>query len=158
MEPDEYDIQKYLHADAVIDRLRQKRIETAAVVYDRTLETHIEFDDQGVHVVAPRVENLVCDSIEACQSIDDAIHRWHLRRVWFNRWLSGLDENPRYMITHYPQFAPQSIKDEAQNELREIETAVAFQCGYEPPQEHIEIPPDPIDGVNAMAELFGGDY
>lgn len=154
---EEYNIQKYVHADDVLHRLGQKRIEAEHSVYDRTLATHLEYDDAGIHTKAPRIENLVCDAIEATAGVDDQIRRWQLRRAWFNEWVQTLNDNERYMITHWPQYVAQDLRDKAEEEIYQIETAVAYRCGYEPPEEQIEIPPDPAAGVDAMAAFFGDD-
>lgn len=157
MLPDEFDIQKYLHADRVIDRLGQERKQAEVSLYSRTLETHIEFDEDRIHTVAPRIDSAVCDAIAQADGIDQQITRWQLRRKWFNAWLGTLGENERLMLTEWPQYAAQSLKDAAQDEIYQIETAVAYRCGYEPPEEHVDIPDDPAASVEAMAAFLGDD-
>lgn len=151
---DEYDIYKYSHTDSILDRLGQRRAQAERVVYTQTLTSHIVYDDDRVHTVGPKVDRVVEDALARCELIDHEIDRWQTRQRLFNEWLDTLDENQRYMVTTHPDYAPQSLQQEAQSEIREIETFIAYHEGIEPPEEEIEVPDDPVAGVGAMADFL----
>lgn len=154
MLPDEYSVGKYVHANEVIHRLREKQVEVEANIFDGTLSGHTVFDEDRIHMVAPHIETMVVDAVTVSESISQEIDRWKMRRQLFNQWLGTLDENERLTLTTYPQYAARSLRDEAQAEIREIETYVAYHFGYEPPAPEIELTNDPAADAASMAEFF----
>lgn len=144
----EYDIQRYLNADRVIRCLEKRKRLITKEIYNQTLTTHLSYDGLTVHVEAPRIENIVLDNIMACDCVERKIQRWKLRAKYFTEYLLNLPESKRERLKEGV------VDDETLDEIREIETAIAFHHEYEPPKERIEWLNDLFEDIELLAEVL----
>lgn len=122
-------------------------------IYNRTLATHLAYDEISIHTHAPKIEFIVSDNVEAEMLIDRQIERWKARDKYFSEFLSTLSHNESESLLK--GYASQELKDAALEEIEEIETAMAFRYGWEVPQEKVELTDDLFSNISIMAEVFG---
>lgn len=53
-------------------------------IYNRTLATHLVYDEISIHTHAPKIEFIVSDNVEAEMLIDRQIERWKARDKYFS--------------------------------------------------------------------------
>ncbi|WP_427813517.1 hypothetical protein ACQKTA_09075 [Enterococcus sp. 22-H-5-01] len=148
----EYNLERYLNISNYLERLEQRKQLIQKELYQRTLATHLTYDELSIHVQAPRIDSLVSDCLEACGLIDRRIIRWCFRQKCFNQFLSSLPVIERESLIQ--GLGNRSLNDRALDEIREIETAVAFRYGYEPPEAPIELKDDLFLDIGLLAEVL----
>lgn len=139
----DYKPQRYAAADSIVAQLVERRAEVWDVVTRGTLTSHIVYDDDRVHTVAPRLPYMIEEADEAARSLTAQIERWQIRGRLY-----------RDFIAKHPH----PTSDEVQDELLQIETYVAYQQGYEPPEEDIAISSDPVANIQNMADYFKEEW
>lgn len=70
----------------------------------------------------------------------------------FNQFLASLSVTERESLIQ--GLGNRSLNDRALDEIREIETAVAFRYGYEPLEELIELKDDLFLDIELLAEVL----
>lgn len=148
----EYKLDRYLNIDNYIKYLELVRRDTQKEIYNQTLATHLVFDGLSIHTKAPKIEHIISDNLEACELIDDRIARWKARKKYFIQYLSRLPIIERESLKK--GLASPSMQRNALDEIREIETAIAFIYGWSPPSEPIELTNDLFMDIERMAEAF----
>ncbi|MFV0557956.1 MAG: hypothetical protein ACK5MW_04885 [Enterococcus sp.] len=145
---DEY-INKYLKLDEIIFYLERKANQLMRWVYHRSLATRIVYDGLTIHTEAPKIELLVYDHEQAINSIQSKLNRWKVRRKYFNDYLAKLAECDRQSVLdgNYSQ----GFIDE----IKEIETAIAFLFGYEPPEEEIYLTDNIFEDLDLLVGALG---
>lgn len=77
----EYNLERYLNISNYLERLEQRKRHIQKELYQRTLATHLAYDELSIHVQAPRIDSLVSDCLEeACRLIYRRIIRWCFRQ------------------------------------------------------------------------------
>ena len=149
----EYNLGRYLDIDSQIQKLIKRKISMRQEIYNRTLATHLAYDEISIHTHAPKIEFIVSDNAEAEMLIDRQIERWHIRAKYFSKFLATLSQNEAESLIK--GYASKELKDAALEEIEEIETAMAFRYGWEVPQEKVELTDDLFSNIAIMAEVFG---
>lgn len=148
----DYNLKRYLNISSHLGRLEQEKKLISQELYTRSLCTGIAFDELSIHAKAPKIECLILDSVEACMLIDLRIKRWKLRQRYFHRFLDQLTVIEREsLLTGGESLETRQL---ALDEIHEIETAIAFIYGYEPPRERIELTGNVLEDINLMSEVF----
>lgn len=148
----EYKLDRYLNIDDYIKYLERVRRATQNEIYNQTLATHLVFDGLSIHTKAPKIEYIISDNLEACELIDERIARWKTRKKYFIQYLSSLSVIERESLKK--SVASPTMKENALDEIREIETAIAFIYGWSPPSEPIELTDNLFTDIERMAEAF----
>lgn len=152
---DEYNLIKYLHATDIIKHLETAMSRLSVIGSGINLTTHVEYDANGAHVVSPKIQQLIEDESRQYEMLADRRNRWKIRQRLFIAYLASLSVADRLAILNYPDCS-ERLKEQTQAELFEIETYTAFHCGFEPPEEHVELPTNPVDSVTAMKDFLEG--
>ncbi|MDV7751737.1 hypothetical protein [Enterococcus casseliflavus] len=148
----EFDLERYLNITAIIDELEQRKRETRLSIYNQTLATHVVYDELGMHTKAPKIEYIVSDNVVACELIDERIKRLKDKQKYFIRFVDTLPRNERESLLKGT--ASESIQEKALDEIYEIETAICFKYGYQPPDERISVSDNPLDDLDLMIEVL----
>lgn len=148
----EFELERYLNITAIIDELEQRKRETRLSIYNQTLATHVVYDELGMHTKAPKIEYIVSDNVVACELIDERIKRLKDKQKYFIRFIDTLPRNERESLLNGT--ASESIQGKALDEIYEIETAICFKYGYQPPDERISVSDNPLDDLDLMIEVL----
>lgn len=148
----EYNLTRYLNIESHIEKLEREKKLIRQELYCRSLCTGIAYDGLAIHANAPKIEYIVADNVEACMLIDRRIERWKTRHRYFYRFLYELPVTERESLIK--GMAGKSVKERAIDEIREIETAMAFRYKWEVPQEKVELTDNLFDNIALMAEVF----
>lgn len=149
----EYYLSRYINISDYIKSLKRRKSMISKEIYNRTLATHLAYDEISIHTHAPKIEFIVSDNAEVEMLIDRQIERWEARAKYFSGFLSTLSQNESESLLKGD--ASQELKDVALEEIEEIETAMAFRYGWEVPQEKVELTDDLFSNISIMAEVFG---
>ena len=88
---EEYRIKQYFELDQKIKRLEILLEKTNKEMFRQTLATHLSYsDERGIHVKAPRIENIIIDNIMACELVEKRIERNRTRLKYFRTYLTTL--------------------------------------------------------------------
>lgn len=149
----EYYLSRYINISDYIKSLKRRKSMISKEIYNRTLATHLVYDEISIHTHAPKIEFIVSDNLEAEMLIDRQIERWKARDKYFSGFLSTLSQNESESLLK--GYASQELKDAALEEIEEIETAMAFRYGWEVPQKKVELTDDLFSNIAIMSEVFG---
>ena len=150
---EEYSLSKYLGAEQIISDLKQHRAETANLYRNKSLCGVVAFDEDRVHMFAPRVDQLVIDMLERCEAIDRKIARWQMRQRLFNQYMATLTRKEADALT--AETASAELTERAQSELYEIETYVAYHFHEQPPEPRVGEATDAREGMASMLAFLG---
>lgn len=151
---DDWSVQFYLNLESEIRRLEGVKHLYESNIYNQTLSTHIAYSaDKGVHVEAPRVEKLVIESMMACDLLETRIKRHYKRLRYFRFYLSTIDEETASELREGR--LREDVKCSVIDEIREIETAICFQEGIEPPEEEILLSGDSWEDLESLLGVLG---
>lgn len=140
---------RYLRLGEIIAKQQEKLKMPGRDIYLGSWHTRVVYDDLGASVYAPKILQtleLQCEQIEA---VHRCLKRNQQRLKYFNAYLDTVDEKQRKELLkgHY--------SDEALAEIYEIETAIAFQQGYELPTELVPGEErDLFEDIASLADLF----
>lgn len=150
---EEYRIKQYFELDQKIKRLEMLLEHTNKEMFQQTLATHLSYsDERGIHVKAPRIENIVIDNVMACELIKKRIERNRTRLKYFRTYLTTLSLNDQQAL--YNGYASEDLKEQTYDEIHEIETAICLRERIKPPEERIKLCEDLFENIAAMAEAF----
>lgn len=135
----DYAPDRYANSAATIAALTTRAAEVWDEVTHRTLTSHVVYDDDRIHTVAPRMQYLIEQADIAERSLYDHVQAWKMRGELYHQ----------FVVKH-----PHPTQDELQDELFQIETYIAYQQGYEPPEEKADLVADPIANIEEMAHYF----
>lgn len=146
---EEYRIKKYFELETEIESLKNLYHATRKEIFQQTLATHISCsEERGLYVEAPRIENIVMDNMLACELIGKRIKRHEERLKYFRVYLSTLTFNEQQAL--YMGVASDELIAQAYDEIHEIETAICFKAGVQPPEEKIMFNDDPLLDLDLM--------
>ncbi|WDF82057.1 hypothetical protein PQ472_09005 [Lacticaseibacillus pabuli] len=135
----EYNPQHYAAASSIVAKLEQQKADIWNELLDRTLTSHVEFDGERVHTVAPRIEYLIEQADALSLQLEAEIKRWRMRGRLYRD----------YVATH-----PNPTTQDVQEELLQIDTYVCYQTGIEPPEEQPTASGDVPTNLAIMANYF----
>ena len=146
---EEYRIKKYFELEIEIKKLKNLYQATRNEIFQQTLATHISCsEERGLYVEAPRIENIVIDNMIACELVEKRIKRHEERLKYFRIYLSTLTLNEQQAL--YTGVASDELIAQAYDEIHEIETAICFKAGVQPPEEKIILNDDPLLDLDLM--------
>ncbi|MCC9273610.1 MAG: hypothetical protein K8V42_04900 [Enterococcus aquimarinus] len=151
---EEYELEKYLQLEKTIKALEALLEHTRKEIFQQNLTTHTACsEDRGLYVEAPRVEKIVLDNITACELVLNRIERYKVRLKYFRMYLYELSLKDRQAL--YNGSYSDELKERTLDEIREIETAICFIAGVQPPDEKVVLSEgDLFDTIEAMAGVF----
>lgn len=150
---EEYRIKQYFELDQKIKRLEILLEKTNKEMFQQTLATHLSYsDERGIHVKAPRIENIIIDNIMACELVEKRIERNRTRLKYFRTYLTTLGLNEQQAL--YNGCASEELQEQTYDEIHEIETALCLRERIQPPEERIKLCNDLFENIAAMAEAF----
>ena len=150
---EEYHIKRYFELSYEIKRLEILLEKTNKEMFQQTLATHLSYsDERGIHVKAPRIENIIIDNIMACELIEKRIERSRTRLKYFRTYLTTLSLNEQQAL--YNGYASDNLREQTYDEIHEIETAICLRERIKPPEERIKLCDDLFENIAAMAEAF----
>ena len=150
---EEYRIKQYFELDQKIKRLEILLEKTNKEMFQQTLATHLSYsDERGIHVKAPRIENIIIDNIMACELVEKRIERNRTRLKYFRTYLTTLSLNEQQAL--YNGCASEELQEQTYDEIHEIETAICLRERIKPPEERIKLCDDLFENIAAMAEAF----
>ncbi|GEM_PF-4516520 len=141
---DEYDVTAYFTIDNTIRSLEVKKLVIQRALYERTLATTLSYDDDAIHVQAPKIELLVSECIQAVASVDDRIKRLRKRKRYFNKFIDELSAAERLRLLNGRM--NDELIEKVQNELKQIDVAIGLEFGY-------SVENEVIDTVDFMATI-----
>lgn len=147
---EEYGVLSYLNLKNHIKELEQQLPLIESELYNQSLHTHIAYDDTGIHTVAPRIVEMVSDNIEAVKLHKKRIERCKRRLSYFNDYVSTLPKMKQEALWR-------GVYDETEvlEEIKEIETAICYREGIEPPLfETIELSGSLFDDIELLAGVL----
>lgn len=122
-------------------------------LYNQTLSTHIAYTDLGIVTRAPRIVDLIADNIEALEVHNKRLERLKLKQRYFTEYIDSLPKMTRESLKQ--GVYDKALEEELLNEIEEIETAVCFRYGIEPPvYEKVETTGDLFEDIALMASVF----
>ena len=146
---EEYELEKYLQLEKTIKTLEYLLKYTRKETFQQNLTTHVSCsEERGLYVEAPRVEKIVLENITACELIEKRIKRHEERLKYFRVYLSTLTFNEQQAL--YMGVASDELIAQAYDEIHEIETAICFKAGVQPPEEKIMFNDDPLLDLDLM--------
>lgn len=80
----EYYLSRYINISDYIKSLKRRKSMISKEIYNRTLATHLVYDEISIHTHAPKIEFIVSDNVEAEMLIDRQIERWKARDKYFS--------------------------------------------------------------------------
>ena len=144
-----YYLQRYLNSDEVISLLYRRREWIQSRLYQQTLATQLVYDLDGIHVYAPKIQGMIADNIEACSVLDRRIERWKVRQRYFIKYLNELPSNERESLESGTY--TQELADKTQDEIQEIEIAIAFMFEQD---AGVELVGDVMEDILILSEVF----
>lgn len=146
---EEYHIKRYFELSYEIKRLEILLEKTNKEMFQQTLATHLSYsDERGIHVKAPRIENIVIDNVMACELVEKRIERNRTRLKYFRTYLTTLSLKEQQAL--YNGCASEELQEQTYDEIHEIETAICFKAGVQPPEEKIVLNDDPLLDLDLM--------
>lgn len=165
-----YSVTNYLHANLIINELRQKRSYIERWPNRITLTAHLEWEPlaarefrgadevtQGsLFINSLDLEKKICEIDTACNLIEQRIARWKMREQLFNEYLGGLTQQKVRLIRQGRYETDPGLNDELQEEMWQIETYVAFHFGFPPPAERVSLTSSTSENVKRLSEYLEG--
>lgn len=146
---EEYRIKKYFELETEIKKLKNLYQATRNEIFQQNLTTHTACsEERGLYVEAPRIENIVIGNMIACELIEKRIKRHEERLKYFRIYLSTLTLKEQQAL--YNGYASDDLKEQTYDEIHEIETAICFKAGVQPPEEKIVLNDDPLLDLDLM--------
>lgn len=140
---DDY-VTKFIDIPNKIANLEQSIKDVRSRVYGNNLFAHISYDDGYTHATSFNIEDGVIKMIEVEKTIQERIKRLKIRQSAFTCTLT---------MEEYKSL-PDSKKELLNRDARQAEIYTAYLCGYQPPEEELELT-NSIDGDIAMlADYF----
>lgn len=150
---EEHRIKKYFELDHKIKMLENLLEHTNKEMFQQTLATHLSYsDERGIHVKAPRIENIIIDNIMACELVEKRIERNRTRLKYFRTYLTTLSLKEQQAL--YNGCASEELQEQTYDEIHEIETAICLHERIQLPEERIKLCDDLFDNIATMAEAF----
>lgn len=140
---------RYLRLREIIAKQQLKLNRSGENNYSGSWHTRVIYDDLGTTIYAPQILETLEMEEEQIEAIKHNLKRNQKRLKYFNTYLDTVDEKQRKELLNG------HASDEALAEIYEIETAIAFQEGYEPPIELLVDPTgDIFEDIALMASVF----
>ena len=140
---------RYLRLGEIIAKQQAKLSLSDKRLYLSSWHTRVIYDDLGASVYAPKILETLELEEEQIKAMQRCLKRNQKRLNYFDAYLDTLDIKQRHrLLNGY-------ASDEALAEIYEIETAIAYQEGYEPPLELLpETTGDLFEDIALMASVF----
>ncbi|URZ87207.1 hypothetical protein [Floricoccus penangensis] len=129
-------------------------------LYDRTLATHVVYNGYDIHVESVKLDTLIADIESSKEYIKKELEITTFKQRAFREYLQSITEAEYSILVKY--FERESIShildstiDDLQEEIYEIETAVAFKYGLELPKEPIKLTGSIDDNLERLVALLG---
>lgn len=146
---EDYQIKKYFELESKIEELEILLKATRTEIFQQNLATHVSCSEgRGLFVKAPRIENIIIDNMMACELLEKRIQRHQSRLKYFRIYLSTLTVNEQQAL--YKGVASDELIAQAYDEIHEIETAICFKAGVQPPDERVVLNDDPLLDLDLM--------
>lgn len=139
------DVKKYIEISKTISNLERRKKGIRDELYSNNLFVHPCYSLGIISATAMRPDVFVLKLFEFEKVLQDRIDRCKMRQRIFN--------HPELTYKRYL-----SLTDEERTQIKDdcfqAETYTAFHCGYEPPQEVIELTGDNKANLQILADMF----
>lgn len=140
---------KYLRLDEIIAKQRIKLNLSNKGMYLSSWHTRVIFDDLGLTTYAPKILETLEVEEKQIKAMQRCLKRNQKRLTYFTAYLNTIDSGERTKLLDGV------VNDEVLAEIHEIETALAYQEGYEPPLELLtDRTRDLFEDIDLMASIF----